>query len=114
MKLWDFVCKNEDCRLVEERLVTKAEEESPEVCSECGSETYRSFIGGQIAFFDQDKRRAELKQRSHDHTAQAIKDRRPLTENESGKCTDPVWNNKLRAKNTSPSTISQHKYDHLK
>jgi predicted nucleic acid-binding Zn ribbon protein len=114
MKLWDFVCTNSECGYADELLVSKEEEDKILICPECSSDMCRSLGGGRLVYFDQEKRRQELKRRSQKHTSDAIKDGRPLTENESNVCSDPVWRNKTRAKNTSSQTIAQHKYDHLK
>lgn len=108
-KLWDFMC---ECGCVEERLVDE-EDYNQQECFRCGAVMWK-HLGGRVAFFDIEKHRSYLRQRSQEHTQQAIKEKRPLNENESGVCSDPVWRNKIRAKNTSRSTIDQHRYDHLK
>ena len=113
MKLWDFVCTNEKCYFVEEFLVPSQDENSPIECPECGEDMLKS-LGGKLTLFDMSQHQNFLQQRSKRHGAEILRGERSPHENESGVCSDPVWRNKTRTKNTSSNTIEQHKYDYLK
>lgn len=104
MKLFEFKCLK--CNTIFEEIVN-SDTELPR-CTSCGSHTKRivSAVKGWVK--SKERTALQLKQRSQNHMRMCKEKGIPLDTNMSGISSDPVWRNKIRAKNTSPSTIQQY------
>lgn len=115
----DFMCSN--CGVVVELMIDKSTRDDPRHCPKChGGDkenpqpTMQRCISA-TSFWTKDAQRVgdQLRVTAKEHNDKIWRGEADPFENESGICSDPVWRNKTRAKNTSSDTINKHRHDHV-
>lgn len=112
LRLFEYMCQKEGCGKKFEALVEMSQASSQN-CPDCGAKSKKVISPVKSWVKSTQRTAAQLKQRSLEHTLRAKREGRPLDVNETSISSDPVWRNKLRAKNTSRQTINQNRYRHV-
>lgn len=110
MKIWDYNCSQ--CGFSDELLVSNKEKDE-QVCPGCGNLLERRISAVLVYVSSPERLNQMMRKRSKDHHERCMKKGIPLDDNnDSTRCTDPVWRNKTRAKCTDPNRIEKFRNIH--
>ena len=103
--LWDYVCSEESCDKTWEKLVCTEERDLQECM--CGEKAIRKMATPLGIGNYPNRKRDQLKKRSKEHMAHCEKTGNHPDSVGSYNPGNSEWRSRTRAKNTSPSTMSQ-------